>query len=80
MLVCSMIPTKLIIWKSYSVNLVSVFYLYMVSTPLLTLYIGIDQNSFVTIVDEEEDDAFINVVLNIQSSYGTFQPPTCNAY
>ncbi|KAI3341480.1 hypothetical protein F4824DRAFT_314727 [Ustulina deusta] len=30
--------------------------------------LGIDQNSFVTIVDEEEDDAFINVVLNIQSS------------
>ncbi|TGJ87317.1 hypothetical protein E0Z10_g1448 [Xylaria hypoxylon] len=30
--------------------------------------LGIDQNSFVTIVDEEEDDTFINVVLNIQSS------------
>ncbi|KAJ2986992.1 hypothetical protein NUW58_g4754 [Xylaria curta] len=30
--------------------------------------LGINQNSFVTIVDEEEDDTFINVVLNIQSS------------
>ncbi|KAI1279634.1 hypothetical protein F5Y07DRAFT_28986 [Xylaria sp. FL0933] len=30
--------------------------------------LGIDQNSFVTIVDEDEDDTFINVVLNIQSS------------
>ncbi|KAI0973047.1 hypothetical protein F4678DRAFT_35890 [Xylaria arbuscula] len=30
--------------------------------------LGIDQNSFVTIVDEEDDDTFINVVLNIQSS------------
>ncbi|KAI2631643.1 hypothetical protein GGS21DRAFT_491543 [Xylaria nigripes] len=30
--------------------------------------LGINQNSFLTIVDEEEDDAFINVVLNIQSS------------
>lgn len=29
--------------------------------------LGIDQNSFVTIVDEEEDEPFINVVLNIQS-------------
>ncbi|KAI0402346.1 hypothetical protein F4802DRAFT_576178 [Xylaria palmicola] len=30
--------------------------------------LGINQNSFVTIVDEEEDDTFINVVLNIQST------------
>ncbi|KAI8625801.1 ThiF family protein [Xylariaceae sp. FL1651] len=30
--------------------------------------LGIGQNSFVTIVDEEEEDAFINVVLNIQES------------
>ncbi|KAI8944787.1 hypothetical protein F4801DRAFT_570480 [Xylaria longipes] len=30
--------------------------------------LGVNQNSFVTIVDEEEDDTFINVVLNIQSS------------
>ncbi|KAJ8120961.1 hypothetical protein ONZ43_g2470 [Nemania bipapillata] len=30
--------------------------------------LGINQNSFVTIVDEEEEDTFINVVLNIQSS------------
>ncbi|KAI1819019.1 hypothetical protein F4861DRAFT_196427 [Xylaria intraflava] len=30
--------------------------------------LGINQNSFLTIVDEEEDDTFINVVLNIQSS------------
>ncbi|KAI1179595.1 hypothetical protein F4777DRAFT_586017 [Nemania sp. FL0916] len=30
--------------------------------------LGINQNSFVTIVDEGEEDAFINVVLNIQSS------------
>lgn len=29
--------------------------------------LGIDQNSFVTVVDEEEDEPFINVVLNIQS-------------
>ncbi|GAW26885.1 putative family protein [Rosellinia necatrix] len=32
--------------------------------------LGIDQNSFLTIVDEEDDEAFINVVLNIQSLYG----------
>ncbi|KAI0440964.1 hypothetical protein F4803DRAFT_552588 [Xylaria telfairii] len=30
--------------------------------------LGVNQNSFVTIVDEEEDDTFINVVLNIQAS------------
>ncbi|KAI1432142.1 hypothetical protein GGR50DRAFT_689182 [Xylaria sp. CBS 124048] len=30
--------------------------------------LGINQNSFLTIVDEEENDTFINVVLNIQSS------------
>ncbi|KAI1328560.1 hypothetical protein F5Y16DRAFT_398251 [Xylariaceae sp. FL0255] len=30
--------------------------------------LGVSQNSFVTIVDEEEDDTFINVVLNIQES------------
>ncbi|KAI0203149.1 ThiF family protein [Astrocystis sublimbata] len=38
--------------------------------------LGINQNSFVTIVDEEEDDTFINVVLNIQSSpiEGTEKP------
>ncbi|KAI1364931.1 hypothetical protein F5Y08DRAFT_305405 [Xylaria arbuscula] len=30
--------------------------------------LGINQNSFVTIVDEEDEDTFINVVLNIQSS------------
>ncbi|KAK5631337.1 hypothetical protein RRF57_007051 [Xylaria bambusicola] len=30
--------------------------------------LGINQNSFVTIVDEEEEDTFMNVVLNIQSS------------
>ncbi|TRX92734.1 hypothetical protein FHL15_006408 [Xylaria flabelliformis] len=30
--------------------------------------LGVKQNSFITIVDEEDDDTFINVVLNIQSS------------
>lgn len=30
---------------------------------------GIKQNSFVTIVDEDDDDTFVNVVVNIQEAY-----------
>ncbi|KAI1659143.1 SUMO-activating enzyme subunit uba-2 [Daldinia decipiens] len=31
--------------------------------------LGVKQNSFVTIVDEDDDDTFINVVINIQEAY-----------
>lgn len=44
-------------------------------TSLVNDILGIDQNSFVTIVDEEEDEPFINVVLNIQSLYSYRTPP-----
>lgn len=33
------------------------------------VFVGIKQNSFVTIVDEEDEDTFVNVVVNIQEAY-----------
>lgn len=32
--------------------------------------IGIKKESFLTIIDEDEDDTFVNVVINIQERYG----------